>query len=67
MRKKIAKYSGPTRRILEPHVIKPDDPDPDDTLAPTHANKHTARPNSPPLPPHPVATSIVSCFRRVVG
>ena len=40
MRKKIAKYPGPTRqllnKILEPRVAKPDDPDSDDTPTPTH-------------------------------
>ena len=35
VRKKIAKYPGPTRQllneILKPRMLKPDDPDPDDT------------------------------------
>ena len=40
MRKKIAKYPGPTRqllnKILEPRMAKPKDPDPDNTPTPTH-------------------------------
>jgi superfamily II DNA/RNA helicase len=43
MRKKIAKYPGPTRhllnKILESRMIKPSDPDLDDTSTPTHTTK----------------------------
>ena len=43
MRKKIAKYPGPTRqllnKILGPRMIKSNDPDPDITPTPTHTTR----------------------------
>jgi hypothetical protein len=53
MRKKIAKYPGPTRqllnKILEPRMIKPDDPDPDNTPTPTHTTRQPQIHHTPQL------------------
>lgn len=53
MRKKIAKYPGPTRqllnKILEPRMIKPDDLDSGNTPAPTRATRQPQIHHAPQL------------------
>jgi superfamily II DNA/RNA helicase len=53
MRKKIAKYPGPTRqllnKILEPRMIRPGDPDPDNTPTPSHITRQPQIHHTPQL------------------
>ena len=53
IRKKIAKYPGPTRqllnKILEPRMIKPDNADPDNTPAPMHTTRQPQIHHTPQL------------------
>ena len=53
MRKKIAKYPGPTRqllnKILEPRMIKPNNPDPDTTPTPTDTTRRPQIHHTPQL------------------
>jgi len=74
MRKKITNYPNPTRqllnKILEPCMIKPDDPDADNaptSNVPRDNPKHTTRHNSFSLPPHSITALIVSRFRGFRG
>ena len=53
MKKKIAKYPGPTRqllnKILEPRMVKPNDPDPDIIPAPAHTTRQPQIHHTPQL------------------
>ena len=53
MRKKIAKYPGPTRqllnKILEPRMVKLNDPNPNDTPATTHTTREPQIHHTPQL------------------
>ena len=53
MRKKIAKYPGPTRqllnKILEPRMTTTNDPDPDNTATPTHTTRQPQIHHTPQL------------------
>jgi len=53
MRKKIAKYPGPTRqllnKILQPRMVKPDDLDPDNTPTPTRTMRGPQTHHTPQL------------------
>ena len=53
MRKKIAKYPGPTRqllnKILGPRMIKPNDPDPDNTSTSAHTTRQPQIHHTPQL------------------